>query len=234
MDTLGLTASEADILCAFAFGVTGALLVLTGLWIVTAAPRMRAGPGDAAISAGLVLCTAGAMAAGHPWPAAWMALGLACVRGVFAFGHFLDEWHNPTDRLRSGETMEQRLARREVRERRLVEEAIRRYRQATEGGHPTPGEPIDLTPWRVPDPSPPALPTATGEPLDAHFTDVDDTDATASDVGSTPDDEVLVRFATPIDAADIEKRPDRAREAMRAIIAQLGDGSRIVGIRAKR
>jgi len=49
-----------------------------------------------------------------------------------------------------------------------------------------------------------------------------------------PSDETVVRFATPIDAEDLFKRPDRPRMAMEAVLKQLGAGAQVVGIRARR
>jgi uncharacterized membrane protein len=46
--------------------------------------------------------------------------------------------------------------------------------------------------------------------------------------------DVTVRLETPIDEADLFARPDRPRAAMDAIVRQLGKGSRIVAVQARK
>ena len=225
MDVIPLAPSEAEALAAIGLATMGALSLLGGFWLVTAAPRMRANPGDALIGLGLVLCLASAHITRQDGIALWTAGAAAFLRTVFAFGHYADERHHPTGR--DGETPEQRRSRRARRDRRIAEETVRRYEEALrtrERERADAPEPIDITPAREADADGP--PRAIVE--DAVYRDVEDAPSRVDE------GEILIRFETPIDAADVAARPDRARVAMEAVLRQLGDGSRIVGIRARR
>ncbi len=60
-------------------------------------------------------------------------------------------------------------------------------------------------------------------------------DPTGEQTSSETDNgEITIRFETPIDEADLFRRPDRPRTAMDAVVRQLGEGSSIVAIRARR
>lgn len=59
-------------------------------------------------------------------------------------------------------------------------------------------------------------------------------DPTADQTDSDTDDEITIRFETPIDETDLFRRPDRPRTAMDAVVRQLGEGSSIVAIKARR
>lgn len=48
------------------------------------------------------------------------------------------------------------------------------------------------------------------------------------------EDEITVRFKTPITKASIESRPDRPRDVMEAVLRQLGDDSSVVSITARK
>lgn len=46
--------------------------------------------------------------------------------------------------------------------------------------------------------------------------------------------EITIRFKTPITKASIDSRPDRPRDVMEAVLKQLGDGSSVVSITARK
>lgn len=231
------TPSEADVNLAFALGVTGSLLVMGGLCAVIAASRRRANPGDAGVALGSVMCLCAAHMMGQDRIALWAMGMITTARALFAVGVFVEEFHNPTYRRTSGETMEQRLARRRQRDCDVAREAVARYEASLRSGR-APGAPTDLKPHARPVARRDALPPPRGAPVDAEFTEVDEHRADVQPARQVPamqpDGEVLVRFETPIDADDVASRPDRARAAMDAILRQLGEGSAIVGIRARR
>lgn len=226
MDPILTASSEAEAVWAVLLGALGAVTLLAGFWLVMAAPRMRANPGDALLALGAVLCITTGHISGHDDMMLWSAAAVAALRVVFAFGHLVDERHHPT-RDHSFETPAQRQARRRRRDRAVAEETIRRYEAAMQARNAQDPEPVDIRSERT-DEDIPALP-APVPPEEAHYREIED-----SPTPPLNDDEILVRFETPIDAADLDRRPDRARAAMAAIIEQLGQGGRITGIRARR
>lgn len=233
-----------------------AILVLTvgtcsagfGLLMVAASPRARANPGDALVAFGLVAFLAGMhLVQADAWGIG-TAVAISTLRLLFATVHHVDERHNPTRSRESIMREKSRNAHRRVRDRRIVEETIRRYeadlRRRTSSTDSA-DEPIELRPHRRPETErkAPALLEAPAsldrfeaeimDAIDAEFEEVEIEDEDEAP-GAPDDGEILVRFATPIDADDLFRRPDRARSAMEAIIRQLGEGARIVGIRARK
>lgn len=240
--------SETEALIALLPLLFGGLAIMLGFVLVHSRGRERANPGDALLSFGLVSCIAAAFLLKRTDWSVWLACGVATVRLLFAMGNAIEERHHPTRSRGSILRERARNSRQRIRDRRIVEETIRRYdaelavQDAARGRHGG-SAPIDITPprRREADVGAPALLMAPGswdmfehdvlDIVDAEFEDVEIQDTAQR---PSPDEgEILVRFATPIDEDDLFSRPDRARTAMDAILTQLGEGARIVGIRAR-
>lgn len=251
MFTTPMQQSEFEAVASAIMMTVGAMAMFLGLLMVKASPRGRANPGDTFIGFGLVSFLWSMHFLDLDEIALCAASGIITVRMLFAVVHAIDEGQNPTRSRESIRRERERAARLKIRDRRIVEETIKRYeaelreREMEGRARRQAGDPIDIAPQRSHrDPHPLLIGGTLGweerleddvmEVIDAEFVEVE---VEIEDEGQQPapdEGEVLVRLATPIDEADLQARPDRARATMEAIITQLGEGSRIVGIRARK